>query len=80
MSIEVETIITEVLSWPSNSRAFLASKLLESLDHEEDFPVPDEWKAEIAGRCKEIDEGRVRLIAAEQVFDQIQQRKGGQAW
>jgi len=33
---------------PPNTRASLAELLLESLDHEEDFPVPDEWLDEIS--------------------------------
>jgi len=61
-------IVEEALRLPRESRALLAEKLLESLDYEE-FEVSPKWMAEIRRRCKEIDEGAVKLVPAEQVFE-----------
>ena len=49
-------------------RAFVAEKILESLDIGEDKEISNEWKAEISRRCKEIDEGNVELVDAKEVF------------
>ena len=51
-------------------RAFLASKLIESLDAngEGQAELSDEWKEEIHQRCREIDEGTARLVDAEEAF------------
>jgi putative addiction module component (TIGR02574 family) len=64
-------IVDKVLHLPREERAFLAEKLLESLDFEEAFPVSREWMDEIHRRCRELDEGKVKLIPAEEVFDDI---------
>ena len=70
-----DTIIDQVLHLPRESRAFLAEKLLESLDHE-DFEVSPEWMEEIRRRCAEIDQGAVGLIPADQVFEDISRELG----
>lgn len=68
-------IIDQVLHWPRESRALLAEKLLESLDHEE-FEVSPEWMVEIRQRCREIDDGTVDLVPADQVFEEIDREIG----
>jgi len=69
-NIVKEKIINDVLSLPMQTRAYLAEILLESLDNEK-FELSPEWKEEIKKRCKEIDDGIVDLIPAEQVFKEI---------
>ena len=76
MSTRVENLVAEALSLPSPSRAFLAEKLLESLDFEEDFEVSDEWKAEIARRIREFDDGTAKTTPAEEVFADLRARLG----
>jgi putative addiction module component (TIGR02574 family) len=68
MSPEMESIIQKVLQLPRKSRALIAERLLESLDFEEPFEVSNEWREEIARRCREIDEGDVALIPGEEVL------------
>jgi putative addiction module component (TIGR02574 family) len=58
----------QALELPSQVRAFIAEKLLESLDFEEPFDLSSEWKDEIARRCRQIDEGQVHLTAVDRVF------------
>jgi putative addiction module component (TIGR02574 family) len=76
MSSETEKLATDILSLPREHRAFLAEKLLESLDFEEAFPVKAGWKAEIARRCRELDEGLVDLIPGDDVFDEVTKALG----
>ena len=68
--------IEQALHLPRESRAFLAEKLLESLDCEDDFEVSQEWMAEIRRRCKEMDDGAVEPVPAEQVFDELDRKIG----
>jgi putative addiction module component (TIGR02574 family) len=68
MGTTIEQIIGKILELPVQTRAFLAEKLLESLDYEEDFEISPEWMKEIKRRCKEIDNSAARLVPAEQVL------------
>lgn len=74
MAHKVKDIIDEVLTLPSNSQAYVAKVLLESLDFEEDFPVGDAWRAEIEKRSGEIDAGEVELIAGEDAMANLRKR------
>ncbi|MBA3960796.1 MAG: addiction module protein [Chthoniobacterales bacterium] len=74
MASSVAELVSKALALPKPSRAFLAEKLLESLDREDDFPVSQEWLEEIRRRCDDIDSGKTDLIAAEEVFAQIRAR------
>lgn len=67
----IETIVEQALRLPRESRAFLAEKLLESLDSDEGFDVSSEWMREIRRRCKDLDQGGVDLVPADRVFDEI---------
>jgi putative addiction module component (TIGR02574 family) len=68
MSPEASNLLNSALQLPQSARAFLAEKLLESLDAETVHDVSDEWRAEIKRRCEEIDRGEVELISAEDAF------------
>ena len=70
----IEQIVTEVMKLPAHSRAFLAEKLLESLDLEEDFKVSSEWVKEIESRARAIDDGLVELVPAETAFADLRAR------
>jgi putative addiction module component (TIGR02574 family) len=68
MSTNVDKIMAEALDLPAPLRAFVAEKLLESLDAGPDGELSAEWKDEILRRSREIDEGTVTLAEAEEVF------------
>lgn len=55
----------------SDERIELAYRLLESVDDEADPEHERLWMEEIERRCREIDEGKVELIPAEQVLAEI---------
>ncbi len=69
MNPTAEKIVLEALELPAVLRAFVAERLLESLDADPDMALSPEWKEEIRKRCEEIDRGVVELRDAEAVFD-----------
>ena len=67
MDINREEVNTSV-PLESALRAFVAEKLIESLDVP-DAPLPSaKWKKEVRRRCAEMDRGAVKLRAASAVF------------
>ena len=75
MKTAANKVVTEALNLPRADRAFLAEKLLESLD-DEPFEVSPAWRKEIRRRCDEIDSGRVKLIPAKKVFKDLASKLG----
>lgn len=71
MTTETQNVIESALHLPSQIRAFLADKLLESLDVENNEELSPAWRDELIKRCKEIDDGVVKLVPAERVFRDI---------
>ncbi|NCO90173.1 MAG: hypothetical protein AUJ96_31815 [Armatimonadetes bacterium CG2_30_66_41] len=76
MTLTTDTLMEEALHLPRESRALLAEKLLGSLDDGDDFEVSEAWRAEVRRRSKEIDEGAVELVPAEQVFAELDREMG----
>jgi putative addiction module component (TIGR02574 family) len=74
MSPKIVNMVKHALELPSQDRAFIAEKLLESLDYEEPFEISREWKKEINERCRQIDKGNAQLIAGEKVFKEAFKR------
>ncbi len=69
MSMTAEKIMTEALGLPSSIRAFVAERLIESLDIDNQVSLSAEWNKEIEKRCREIDQGLVELIPADKAFE-----------
>jgi len=68
MTIAVEKIVSEALELPAPARAFVAEKLIESLDVVSGGELSPQWREEVHRRCREIDQGAVELRDAESVF------------
>ncbi len=68
MSPTAERLVEEVLEQPRSVRAFMAEKLIESLEVQSAPELSDAWKTEIQKRCREIDNGQAELRDAEDVF------------
>lgn len=68
MSTTAEKVMSEALELPPALRAYVAEKLIESLDATEAPPLSPAWKAEITRRCEEMDRMIVELQDAEAVF------------
>ncbi len=74
MKSEIEEITEKVLKFPSSARASIAEILLESLDYEEDFLISDEWMEEVQKRCREMDDGKVQPLSADDALAQLQKK------
>lgn len=68
MGVKAEKVVKDALELPKEERAFVAEKLLESLDFEEPFSLSPEWKREALRCYQELDEGRIELIPGEDVL------------
>ncbi len=65
--MNLKQIEDEALHLPEKERAELAQKLLLSIDSPSEDEVALDWLLEAQRRAKEIDEGIVRPIPAEEV-------------
>jgi putative addiction module component (TIGR02574 family) len=68
MRTTAEKVVSEAMELPPTLRAFVAEKLIESLDAPGGAALSAKWKKEIRRRCAEVDRGAVRLRGAEAVF------------
>jgi putative addiction module component (TIGR02574 family) len=68
MNMTAEKLVSEALQMPTTMRAFVAERIIESLDFDADVDLSPEWKAELDKRCREIDEGTVALLDGDEVF------------
>ena len=68
MSMTAEKIVSEALDLSPQARAFVAERLIESLDLSPAAELSSAWRDEIRKRCREVDEGLVQLRDASDVF------------
>ncbi len=68
MNMTAERLVSEALEMPIPIRAFVAERIIESLDMDSKVELSPAWKVEIEKRCKEIDDGTVTLLDADEVF------------
>lgn len=67
----VEQILQEVALLPAPTRAFIAEKILETLDSEAQIDLSPEWISLIQQRISDIDAGIVQMVGAEEALNQI---------
>lgn len=73
MHMTVEQIADEALALPSEARALLADRLVESLDPAEDGYIRQLWMREARRRIDEVRRGEVKTVPAEDAFAQVRQ-------
>ena len=73
MNLTVEQIAEEALSLPSEARALLADRLVESLDPAEDGYVHQLWITEAHRRRDDVRSGRVQTIHGDEAMAQVRQ-------
>ena len=71
MNLNVEQIMEEALSLPSEARALLADRLVESLDPAEDGAVHRLWAAEAQRRLQEVRSGQVETIPGPEALERV---------
>lgn len=73
MLMTVEQIAEEALALPSEARALLADRLVESLDPAEDGLIRQLWMCEARHRIDEVRSGEVKTIPVDEAFAQVRQ-------
>lgn len=69
MNVTADQVITEAMGLPAQMRAFVAEKLIESLDAEPLEEMSPAWRKEIQKRSREVEAGTADLRNAEEVFN-----------
>jgi len=72
--MRVEDIAEEALALPSEARALLADRLVESLDPAEDGYIHNLWAAEASRRLQELRSGDTTGISGEDAFARLRQK------
>jgi len=73
MLMTAEQIAEEALALPSEARALLADRLVESLDPVEDDLIRQVWMHEARRRIDEVRSGAVKTISCDEAFAQVRQ-------
>ena len=68
MSLTADELVSEALDLAPQARAFVAERLIESLDAIPGAEISPAWREEIRKRCREVDEGTVELRDAADVL------------
>jgi len=71
MPLRVEEITDEALALPSEARALLADRLVESLDPAEDGVIHRLWATEGQRRLEELRSGKVKSIPGEVAIERL---------
>ncbi len=71
MHMTVEQIADEALALPSEARALLADRLVESLDPADDGYIRQLWMREARRRVDEVRRGEVKPVPADEAFAQV---------
>jgi len=69
--MSIEQMAEEALALPSEARALLADRLVESLDPAEDGQIRQLWAAEARRRLEDVRSGRVKTIPGDEVLAQV---------
>lgn len=74
-NMKIEQIAEEALALPSEARALLADRLVESLDPAEDAYIRQLWAAEGRRRRDEIRSGQVKTIPGEEALARVRRSR-----
>jgi putative addiction module component (TIGR02574 family) len=69
--MNIEQITESALSLPSEARALLADRLVESLDPAEDGYIHRLWVAEAQRRLAEVRSGNVKTIPGPEALERV---------
>ena len=67
----IKQLTEEILSLPSESRALLADRLIESLEFDTDSAIQAVWVTEAKRRRDEVRDSSVQPIAGEEALAQV---------
>ncbi len=73
MHLSPEEIANEALALPSEARARLADRLVESLDPAEGGDISQLWLREARRRIDEVRAGEVKTVAADEALARVRE-------
>jgi len=76
MSRAAEEVLEATMALSEEERAEVAARLQESLGGFATPEIAAAWEEEIAARLKQIDEGSVEMIPAEEVHRELRKKYG----
>ena len=76
MPMTLDQLAQEALALPSESRALLADKLVESLDTEELGQIDRLWASEAKRRRDDVRQGRVQTIPGDEALARVRRSVG----
>jgi putative addiction module component (TIGR02574 family) len=76
MPMTIEQLAAEALALPSEERALLADRIVESLDAAEANRIDQLWMAEAKRRRDEIRQGLVKTISGEEALARVRRSLG----
>ena len=71
VSMTVEQIAEEALSLPSEARALLADRLVDSLDPAKKDPIQELWASEALRRRDDVRSGRIKTIPSDEALARV---------
>lgn len=74
MTTTLKQLTHDALELPVRERAELAHVLIASIDESTDPGISSAWDEELKKRVREIKEGRVKGIPAEEVFAKLEEK------
>lgn len=76
MSMSFEELVEHAMALPTESRALLADRLVESLDAAEMSRIDRVWAAEAQRRLEDVRQGRVKTIPGEEALARVRRSLG----
>ena len=76
MDVKIDQIAEEALALPSEARALLADRLVESLDPAEDGYIHRLWVAEARRRRDDVRNGLTQTIPGEEALARVRRAVG----
>jgi len=76
MPMTLDQLAQEALALPTESRALLADKLVESLDTEELGQIDRLWATEAKRRRDDVRQGRVQTIPGDEALARVRRSVG----
>jgi len=72
--LRTDDLLNEAMALPVELRAQLVDELLKSLNLTQ-AEIDEAWAAEAERRITEIDEGKVKMIPGDEVFEKLRKRR-----
>ncbi|TLD70327.1 addiction module antitoxin RelB [Phragmitibacter flavus] len=74
MTSAAETLLENALRLPLEERCRIATRLIESVDEEDDLDLSPEWQAEIDRRVESVRNGTAKLVPHEEVITSLKNK------